>query len=201
MHACVRTYVRKRELASACERSSGIRRTRSREPAGPDGRTAEDGGQGRGVEALEEEVRGQPHSRRGRRDAHRATPTRKSFSTKPSSSLRLLFLLLLVFPRPPAPSVPLAARPVSFSALSACVHETRRAREGPSALWRTVRYVCADTKFLAYQQEYFGASCLPTSDNRTHAGVARVARRVGESCDRRGSAITDAIYSYSEGGI
>lgn len=37
--------------------------------------------QGKGVEALEEEVRGQPHSRRGRRDAHRATPTRKAFST------------------------------------------------------------------------------------------------------------------------
>lgn len=56
------------------------------------------------MEALEEEVRGQPHSRRGRRDAHRATPTRKSFSTRPSSSSPLLSLpspsslpLLLLF--------------------------------------------------------------------------------------------------------
>jgi len=95
------TYVR--ELASACERS--LERARGElEPRGTagrrDGGTAgtDGGGPGRGwgrgrgrggrtaVEALEEEVRGQPYSRRGRRDAHRATPTRGSFLARLSSS-------------------------------------------------------------------------------------------------------------------
>lgn len=88
MRTYVHTYVCTRELASACERSPSVRRSRSRGAAGAAGNGVEGngGGQGKGVEALEEEVRGQPHSRRGRRDAHRATPTRKAFSTKPSSS-------------------------------------------------------------------------------------------------------------------
>ena len=75
-----------RELTSACER-------RLLSP-----RIGEPSEAGRSGGARAKEVRGQPHSRRGRRDAHRATPTRKSFC----SNLRVFcllppLLLLLVF--------------------------------------------------------------------------------------------------------
>lgn len=87
----IRTHARTRELASACERSP----KRKKSPAVHESGRDEGQRERKGVEALEEEVRGQPHSRRSRRDAHRATPTRKSllFETRllrslPSSPLQ-----------------------------------------------------------------------------------------------------------------
>lgn len=135
--SCVRTYVRTyvctRELASACERSSSVRRSRSR--GGRQGRPGTGwrgtGEQGKGVEALEEEVRGQPHSRRGRRDAHRATPTRKVFSTKPLVFFTFFLLLLLVpFLSSARTSLPVRSRFFRFFPLAS----TKRAEDPPFLL-------------------------------------------------------------------
>ena len=71
-----------RELTSACERSLMHRRDRTKLE---------------GAEVPEHEVRGQPHSRRGRRDAHRATPTRKSFCSNLSSFAYFLFFFFFFF--------------------------------------------------------------------------------------------------------
>lgn len=163
--ALMRTYVRTYTRVSICMREKSERK---KIPVARGGRGGRErgrgirgaGGQGRGVEALEEEVRGQPHSRRGRRDAHRATPTRKAFSTKPSSSSPSSFfssscpsfllpgLLLL----PPS-------RFSRFFPLASTKRADRARTHGASSLNRTVRYTYTDTEFLAYQQEYFGTFC------------------------------------------
>lgn len=160
--ACVRACVCMYTRVSICMRERPARK--ERESSGRDERD-EGGRGGRGVEALEEEVRGHPHSRRGRRDAHQATPTRKSFSTKPSSSSPLLSrfftffffsscVLFVSFPPGSPPPSPFARAffRLFLRSLSWCVH-TKRADllARISSLNRTVQL---PAKFLACQQGY-----------------------------------------------
>lgn len=119
-HACTRTYAR----VSICMREKLGRKKKNPAARAARGEQRRAWRRGRGVEALEEEVRGQPHSRRSRRDAHRATPTRKSFSTKPSSSSPSSFSSSSSSYSPSASSFFILSCP--FHSL---LHETRRVSE------------------------------------------------------------------------
>lgn len=187
--AYVRTceYVRTRELASARERGPSVRRSWSRGAAGAAGARGSGarGEQGKGVEALEEEVRGQPHSRRGRRDAHRATPTRKAFSTEPSSSSPSSFFSSASLPFF-CPSFSPLARASSFASFRS------RPRNAPAGARTHGFFFEPDCTLHIYRYRILRISTgilrhvLPSHQIivRSLAGrlVARVNHKCGESC-------------------